>query len=66
MDISDVDKLVYVPVDLSKNDVVKKDLYNVKIKGIENKIPDITNVTTSTTLNVKINGVKTKYLVLLT
>ena len=66
VNISDVDKLVHVPVDLSKNDVVKKDLYNVKIKGIENKIPDITNVTTSTTLNVKINGVKTKYLVLLT
>ena len=58
MDISDVDKLVYVPVDLSKYDVVKKDLYNVKIKGIENKIPDITNVTTNTTLNVKINRVK--------
>ena len=56
--ISDVDKLVYVPVDLSKNDVVKKDLYNVKIKGIENKIPDITNVTTNTTLNVKINRIK--------
>ena len=66
VNISDVDKLVHVPVDLSKSDVVKKDLYNVKIKGIENKIPDITNVTTSTTLNVKINGVKTKYLVLLT
>ena len=66
VNISDVDKLVHVPVDLSKNDVVKKDLYNVKIKGIENKIPDITNVTASTTLNVKINGVKTKYLVLLT
>ena len=66
VNISDVDKLVHVPVDLSKNDVVKKDLYNVKIKCIENKIPDITNVTTSTTLNVKINGVKTKYLVLLT
>ena len=66
VDISDVDKLVHVPVDLSKNVVVKKDLYNVKIKGIENKIPDITNVTTNTTLNVKINGVKTRYLVLLT
>ena len=58
MDISDVDKLVYVPVDLSKNDVFKNDLYNVKIKGIENKIPDITNVTTNTTLNVKINRIK--------
>ena len=37
----DVDKLVPVPVDLSKlsdvvkNDVVKKDVYNAKIKNIE-------------------------------
>ena len=35
-----------VPVDLSrvsdlvKNDVVKKDVYNSKIKNIEDKIPD--------------------------
>ena len=45
----DVDKLVRVPVDLSKlsdvvrNDVVKKDVYNAKIKNVEDTIPDITN-----------------------
>ena len=60
----DVDKLVPVPVDLSKlsdavkNDVVKNDLHNAKIKNIKNKIPDITNLATNTTLNAKINEVK--------
>ena len=45
----DVDKLVPVPVDLSKlselirNYVVRKDVSNAKIKNIEDKIPDITN-----------------------
>ena len=45
----DVDKLVRVPVDFSKlsdvvrNDVVKKDVYNAKIKNVEDTIPDITN-----------------------
>ena len=49
VDKLDVDKLVPVPVDLSKlsdvvkNDVVKKDVYNAKIKNIEDKIPDTTN-----------------------
>ena len=43
VDKLDVDKLVHVPVDLSKlsdlikNDVVKKDVYNSKIKDIEIK-----------------------------
>ena len=60
----DVDKLVPVPVDLSKlsdvvkNDAVKKDVYNSKTKNIEDKRPDITNLVTNTTLNVKINEVK--------
>ena len=64
VDKLDVDKLVPVPVDLSKlsdvvkNDVVKKDVYNAKIKNIEDKIPDITNLATKTTLNAKINEVK--------
>ena len=49
-----------------KNYVFKKDLYNDKIKNIEDKIPDITNVATETTLNAKINVLKVKYLVLLT
>ena len=64
VDKLDVDKLIPVPVDLSKlsdvvkNDVVKKDVYNAKIKNIEDKIPDITNLATKTTLNAKINEVK--------
>ena len=57
VDKLDVDKLLPVPVDLSKlsyvikNDVVKKDVYNAKTKNIEDKIPDITNLATKTTLN---------------
>ena len=46
VDKLDVDKLVPVPVDLSKlSDVVKndvrKDVYNTKIKNIEDKIPEL-------------------------
>ena len=72
VDKLDVDKLVHVPADLSKlshvvkNDVVKKEVHNVKIKNIEDKIPDITNLATNFTHNAKINDVKVKYLVLLT
>ena len=64
VDKLDVDKLVPLPVDLSKlgdvvkNDVVKKDVYNAKIKNIEDKIPDITNLANTTALNAKINEVK--------
>ena len=64
IDKLDVDKLVPVPVDLSKlsdavkDDVVKKDVYNAKIKNIEDKTPDITNLATNTTLNAKIIEVK--------
>ena len=60
----DNNRLLPVPVGLSKlsdvveNDVVKKDVYNGEIKDIEDKIPDITNLTTETTLNTKINEVK--------
>ena len=59
----DVDKLVSIPVDLGKlsdvvkNDAVKKDVYYAKIKDIENKIPDITNLATNTTIKPKINEV---------
>ena len=58
-----VDKLVPVPVYLSKlsdvvkNDVVKEDVYNAKIKNIEDKIPDITNLATNTTLNAKMPSI---------
>ena len=61
IDKLDIDKLVPVPVDLGKlsnivnNDVVKKIEYNAKIKNIEDKIPDISNVATKIILNTKIN-----------
>ena len=64
VDKLDVDKLVPAPVDLSKlsyvvkKDVAKKDVYDAKIKNIENKIPDITNLATNASLNFKINEVK--------
>ena len=56
--------LASVPVDLSKlsnavkNEVVKKTEYNAKIKNIEDKIPDISNLATKTIFNTKINEVK--------
>ena len=62
-----VDRLLIVPVDLSKlsdavkNDVAENDAYNAKIKNVEDKISDITNLatnTTNTTLNAKINEAK--------
>ena len=64
VDKLDADKLLPVPDDLSKlsdlvkNDVVKKDVYNAKIKNIEDKIPDITNLATNAFLNTKIYEVK--------
>ena len=60
----DVDKLVTVPLDLSKlsdsvkNDAVKKGVDNNKIINIADKIPGITNLATNTTLNAKTNEVK--------
>ena len=57
-------KLVSIPVDLSKlndvvkNDVVEKDEYNAQKKKVENKVPDIANLTTNTTLNAKMNEVE--------
>ena len=64
VDKLDIDKLVPVPVDLSKlsnvvkNDVIKKTEYNAKIKNIENKIPEMSNLASKTILNTKINEVK--------
>ena len=59
VDKLDVDKLVLVLVDLSKlsdvvkNNVVRKDVYNAKIKNIEYKISDITNLATNVSFNAK-------------
>ena len=39
-----------------KNDVIKKDVYNAKMKNIEDKMADATTAT----LNAKINEVKSK------
>ena len=54
VDKLDVDNLLPVHLsklsDVVKNDV-KKDVYNAKITNIDDKIPDITNVATKTTLN---------------
>ena len=64
VDKLDIDELIPIPVDLSKlsnaveSDVVKKDVYNVKIKNTEDKLLDITNLATKTALNAKINEVK--------
>ena len=64
VDKLDVNKLVPLPIDLSKlsdvvkNDVFKKDGYNAKMKTIEDKIPDIPNLATQTTLNAIINEFK--------
>ena len=64
LDKLDIDKLMPVPTDLSKlsdvvkNEVVKKTEYNAKIKNIEDKIPDISNLATKSNLNTKINEVK--------
>ena len=63
VDKLDIGKLETTTVDLSKlinvvkNYVVKKDFYNAKTENIEDKIPDITNLATKTTLNAKTNEV---------
>ena len=55
-------------VDLSKlsavvkNDIVKKDVYNGQIENMEDRIPDITNLSSSNPLNPKINELKNKIL----
>ena len=68
VDKLDIDKLVPVPLDLRKltnivkNEVVTKTEYNAKIKNIEDKIPDISNLTTKNIINTKINEVNNKIL----
>ena len=45
--------------------LLKKTEYNAKIKNIEDKIPDISNLATKSNLNTKISELKMKYQVLL-
>ena len=62
----DFDKLVPVPVglckqsDVVKNYVVENDVYHARIKNIEDKIPDCSNLATNTTINGKIYEVKSE------
>ena len=64
VDKLDIDKLLPLPADLSKlsnvvkNEVVKETEYDAKIKNIEGKIPDISNLATKSNFNTKINKVK--------
>ena len=59
VDKSNFDKLIPIPVHLSKltevvkTDVAKKAAYDPKIKHIEDKTPNITNLATNATLNAK-------------
>ena len=64
IDKLDIDKLIPVPVDLSKLsdavkiDLVKTDVYNAKIKNIEDEIPGITNLAANASLNAIIDEIK--------
>ena len=64
VDKLDIDKLLPLPADLCKlsnvvkNEVLKKIEYDAKIKNIEGKIPDISNLASKSNLNTKINEVK--------
>ena len=66
VDKLDIVELVPVTIDLSKlstvikNEVVKETEYDAKIKIIEDKIPDISNLATKINLNTKITKVKTE------
>ena len=66
VDKLDVDKLLTITVNLCKlsdaveNIVAKKDVYNTKVKNIEDKTPEITNEATETILNANTNEDKGK------
>ena len=63
VDKLDINKLVPLPVDLSKlsdevkNDVVKKTDYNAKVTDIKGKVPDISNLATKTVLTTVENKI---------
>ena len=44
---------------------LKNDVYNAKIKTIQDKILDITNLATNASLNAKINQAKGEILILI-
>ena len=43
--------------EVRKNDFIKKDVYNAKIENIEDKLPNITNLATNTTLTAVENKI---------
>ena len=47
-------------VDKLDTDKLEKDVYNAKIRDIEDKIPDTTNLANNTALNAKINEAENK------
>ena len=47
-------------VDKLDTDKLEKDVYNAKIKDIEDKIPDSTNLANNTALNAKVNEAENK------
>ena len=71
IDKLDVDNSVPSPVDLSKlsdvakNDVVKKDVYNAKIKYIEDKIPNVSNLVKKLTITQELVTLKIKLLLIM-
>ena len=71
IDKLDVDNLVPSPVDLSKlsnvakNDVVKKDVYNAKIKYIEDKILNVSNLVKKLTITQELVTLKIKLLLIM-
>ena len=71
IDKLDVDNSLPSPVDLSKlsdvakNDVVKKDVYNAKIKYIEDKIPNVSNLVKKLTITQELVTLKIKLLLIM-
>ena len=71
IDKLDVDNSVPSPVDLSKlsdvakNDVVKKDVYNAKIKYIEDKILNVSNLVKKLTITQELVTLKIKLLLIM-
>ena len=71
IDRLDVDNSVPSPVDLSKlsdvakNDVVKKDVYNAKIKYIEDKILNVSNLVKKLTITQELVTLKIKLLLIM-
>ena len=47
--------MIFLKSDIIDKESFQKDIYNAKIKDIEDKIPSITNLATTAAFNAKIN-----------